>query len=64
MVAPKKIGMVGAGTMGSGIAQRRTRSRLEIVLMDLEGKSDKTMRWTNLTLLRTHWIHFLGNMQK
>ncbi|MBW2277302.1 MAG: NAD(P)-binding domain-containing protein, partial [Deltaproteobacteria bacterium] len=36
MAAPKKIGIVGAGTMGSGIAQKTAQSGLEVVLMDLK----------------------------
>jgi enoyl-CoA hydratase/3-hydroxyacyl-CoA dehydrogenase len=36
MTAPKKIGIVGVGTMGSGIAQKTAQSGLEVVLMDLK----------------------------
>jgi enoyl-CoA hydratase/3-hydroxyacyl-CoA dehydrogenase len=36
MTAPKKIGIVGAGTMGSGIAQKTAQSGLDVVLMDLK----------------------------
>jgi enoyl-CoA hydratase/3-hydroxyacyl-CoA dehydrogenase len=36
MAAPNKIGVVGAGTMGAGIAQKTAQSGLEVVLMDLE----------------------------
>ncbi len=36
MAAPKKIGIVGAGIMGSGIAQKTAQSGLEVILMDLE----------------------------
>jgi len=35
MAAPKKIGIVGAGTMGAGIAQKTAQSGLEVVMMDL-----------------------------
>ena len=36
MEAQKKIGIVGAGTMGAGIAQKTAQSGLEVVLMDLK----------------------------
>jgi len=36
MAAPKKIGVVGAGTMGAGIAQKTAQSGLDVVLMDLK----------------------------
>jgi len=36
MTAPKRIGIVGAGTMGSGIAQKTAQSGLDVVLMDLK----------------------------
>ncbi|NOZ84787.1 MAG: 3-hydroxyacyl-CoA dehydrogenase/enoyl-CoA hydratase family protein [Deltaproteobacteria bacterium] len=35
MAAPKKIGVVGAGTMGSGIAQKTAQSGLDVVMMDM-----------------------------
>jgi enoyl-CoA hydratase/3-hydroxyacyl-CoA dehydrogenase len=35
MTAPKKIGVVGAGTMGAGIAQKIAQSGLSVVLMDM-----------------------------
>lgn len=35
MGAPKKIGIIGAGTMGAGIAQKTAQSGLEVVLMDI-----------------------------
>ncbi len=35
MAAPKKIGVIGAGTMGSGIAQKVAQSGLPVVLMDI-----------------------------
>ncbi|MCP4604100.1 MAG: 3-hydroxyacyl-CoA dehydrogenase/enoyl-CoA hydratase family protein [Proteobacteria bacterium] len=38
MAAPKKIGIIGAGTMGSGIAQKTAQSGLPVVLMDIEQK--------------------------
>lgn len=36
MGAPRKIGIVGAGTMGSGIAQKTAQSGLPVVLMDIK----------------------------
>ncbi|MDJ0765070.1 MAG: 3-hydroxyacyl-CoA dehydrogenase NAD-binding domain-containing protein [Myxococcota bacterium] len=36
MAAPRKIGIIGAGTMGSGIAQKTAQSGLDVILMDLE----------------------------
>lgn len=35
MAAPRKIGIVGGGTMGSGIAQKVAQSGLEVALMDI-----------------------------
>lgn len=35
MTAPNKIGVVGAGTMGSGIAQKIAQSGMPVVLMDI-----------------------------
>jgi len=35
MKAPKRIGVVGAGTMGSGIAQKVAQSGMPVVLMDI-----------------------------
>ena len=35
MAAPKKIGIIGAGTMGAGIAQKTAQSGLDVVLMDI-----------------------------
>ncbi len=35
MGAPKKIGIIGAGTMGAGIAQKTAQSGLDVVLMDI-----------------------------
>ena len=35
MGAIKKIGIIGAGTMGAGIAQKTAQSGLEVVLMDI-----------------------------
>ncbi len=36
MSAPKKIGIVGAGTMGSGIAQKVAQSGLQVILLDVK----------------------------
>ena len=36
MAAPRKIGIVGAGTMGSGIAQKTAQSGLDVVMMDIK----------------------------
>jgi enoyl-CoA hydratase/3-hydroxyacyl-CoA dehydrogenase len=36
MATPKMIGIVGAGTMGAGIAQKTAQSGLDVVLMDLK----------------------------
>jgi 3-hydroxyacyl-CoA dehydrogenase len=39
MDAFKKIVVIGAGTMGSGIAAHLANSKRDVVLLDLKGKS-------------------------
>ena len=48
----KNIAVIGAGTMGSGIAGQIANSEQEVLLLDIPGKTPNSTRWKTKTQVR------------
>ena len=46
----KKVAVIGAGTMGAGIAGQVANAGVEVWLLDLPSSGDAVMPWLNVVL--------------